>query len=50
MIANMTENEKAKRDVIEAVFYNDEYGYGSKLNTLKYAKQINRNITMDDIN
>ena len=46
----MTENEKAKRDAIEAVFDNDEYGYGSKLNTLKYAKQINRNITMGDIN
>ena len=46
----MSEEEKAKQDVIEAVFYDDEYGYGSKINTLKYASQINKDITMDDIN
>jgi hypothetical protein len=34
----MTENEKANRAVIEAVFYDDEYGYGSKINTLKHAR------------
>ena len=45
----MTEEEKAKYHVIEAVLYDDEHGYGSKLNTLRYAKQINRNIAMDDI-
>ena len=39
IIANMTEEEKAKHDVIEAGVYDDEHGYGSKLNTLKYAKQ-----------
>ena len=37
----MTEEEKAKHDVIEAVVYGDEKGYGSKLNTLKHVKQIN---------
>ena len=36
----MTEEEKAKHDVIETAFYDDEHGYGSKLNTLKHAKQI----------
>ena len=36
----MPEEEKAKRDVLEATFYDDEHGYGSKLNTWKYAKQI----------
>ena len=46
----MSEEEKAKQAVIEAVNYDDEYGYGGKLNTLRYAKQINKNITMDDIN
>ena len=45
----MTEEEKAKHNVIEAVFYDEEYGYGSKINTLKYARQINKYITMDDI-
>ena len=35
---------KAKQDIIESAFYDDEKGYGSKLNTLKYAKQINKNI------
>ena len=44
----MSEEEKAKQDIIEAVFYADEYGYGSKVNTLKYARQTNTNITMDD--
>ena len=37
----MTE-EKAKQNVIESVFYDDGYGYGSKVNTLKHARQINR--------
>ena len=46
----MAEDEKAKQEVIEAILYDDEYGYGSKLNTFKYAKQINKNVTMDDIN
>ena len=46
----MTEEDKAKQDVIESVFYDDEYGYGSRLNTLKCAKTINKNNTMDDIN
>ena len=44
----MTEEEKAKRDVIGAVFYDDEHGYGSKLNTLKHAGEINNDIIMDD--
>ena len=46
----MTEEENAKHAVIEAFFYDDEKGYGNKLNTLKHAKQINTNITMDDTN
>ena len=50
IITNMSEEEKAKQDVIEAVFYDDKYAYGIKINTLKYAKQINKNITIDDIN
>ena len=50
IVANMSEEDKAKHDVIEAVFYDEEHGYGSKLNTLKYAKQINKHITMDYIN
>ena len=29
----MTEEEKAKHDIIEAIFYDDEKGYGSKGNT-----------------
>ena len=45
----MTEEDKTKLDVFEAVFYDDEYGYGSTVNTLKHARQINRNIIMDDI-
>jgi len=36
----MTEEEKAKHDALEATFYDHEHGYGSKLNTLKYAEQI----------
>ena len=46
----MSEDEKAKQDVIDAVFYDDKHGYGSKLNTLKYAKQRNKHITVDDVN
>ena len=46
----MTEEDKAKHDVIEAVFYDEEYGYGSNINTLNHARQINKRITMDDIN
>ena len=49
-ITNMSEEEKAKHDVLEAVFYDDEYGYGSKINTLNHAKQTNKDITMDDRN
>jgi hypothetical protein len=45
----MTDEEKSKHDVIEAVFYDDEKGYGSKLNILRHAIQINKDITMDDI-
>ena len=50
IIANMSEEDKANHDAIEAVSYDEEHGYGSKLNTLTYAKQINKHITMDDIN
>jgi len=28
----------------------NEYGYGRKMNTSKYARQINKNITRDGIN
>ena len=49
VITKMTEEDKAKQDIIEAIFYAEEYGYGNKINTLKYARQININITMDDI-
>ena len=31
----MTEEAKANQDILEAVFYDEEYGYGSKTNTLK---------------
>ena len=31
--------KKKKQDVIETAFYDDEYGYGSKINTLKHARQ-----------
>ena len=41
MITNMSEEDKANQDVIEAGFYDDEYGYGSKTNTLKHARQTN---------
>ena len=40
---------QAKHDVIEAGFYDGEYVYGGKINTLKHAKQINKNIIKDDI-
>ena len=46
----MSEEEKATHDVVEAVLYDDEYGYGSKINTLQHAKQIHENIIMGDIN
>ena len=46
----MSQDEKTKHDIIEAVFYDDEHGYGSKTNTLKHAKEIDKSITMDDIN
>ena len=45
----MNEEDTANHDVIEAVFYDEEHGYGNKLNTLKYAKQMNKDITMDGI-
>ena len=45
----MSEEEKVKQDVIEAVFYDDEYVYGSKTNTVKQARQIHKNIILDDI-
>ena len=35
---------------LKQFFNDDEYGYGSKINTLKHAKQISKHITMDDIN
>ena len=41
----MSEEDKAKRDIIEAVFNDEEYGYVSKINTLKHAREINRNIS-----
>ena len=47
---NRSEEDKAEQDKIEAVFYDDEYGYGSKLNTLKHAREMNVNILVDDIN
>ena len=50
IITKMTEEDKAKQDIIEPVFYVEEYGYGSKINTFKYARQINKDIIMDDIN
>ena len=46
----MIEEDKAKQDVIGSVLYDEEYGYGSKINSLKHARQINEGITMDDIN
>jgi len=46
----MSEEEKAKHNVFEAVFYDDEYGYRSKINTLNHAKQTNKDISMDDRN
>ena len=46
----MIHEDKAKQDIIESVFYDDEYGYGSKVNTLKHAREIHKNIILDDIN
>ena len=46
----MSEEDNAKQYIIGAVFYDDEYGYGSKINILKRARQINTNITTDDMN
>ena len=46
----MRQEDKTKRDVIEAVFYDDDHGYGSKANTLKHATEIDKSITMDAIN
>ena len=34
----MSDEDKAKQDIIEAVVYDHEYGYGNKINTLKHAK------------
>ena len=36
--------------MIEAAFDGDGYGYGSKINTFNHAKQINKNVAIDDIN
>ena len=36
----MSDEDKANQDIIESIFYDDEYGYGSKLNTLKHAREI----------
>ena len=46
----MSEEDKAKQDIIEAVFYDEEYGEGSNINTWKHAREINENIIIDDIN
>ena len=43
----MSDEDKAKQAIIESVFYDDEYGYGSKLNTFKHAREIHKNITVD---
>ena len=45
----MSEESKAKQDTLDAFFYDEEYGYGSRINTLKYVRQIHKYITMDDI-
>ena len=34
----MSKEEQAKQYVIYALLYDDEYGYGSKTNTLKRAR------------
>ena len=34
----MSDEDKAKQDIIESVFYDDEYGNVSKINTLKHAR------------
>ena len=46
----MSQEDKTKQGVIEAVFYDDGHGYGSKANTLKHATEIDKSITMDAIN
>jgi hypothetical protein len=38
----MSEVDKAKHGIIEAVFYDDDKGNGSKSTTLKHAKQIHK--------
>ena len=34
----MSEEDKAKHDIIEAVFCDEENGFGSKIKTLKHAR------------
>ena len=46
----MSDTQKAKQDIIEAVFFDVDEGYSSKSNTLKQARKIDKSITMDDIN
>ena len=40
----MNDEDKENQDIIESIFYDDEYGYVSKLKTLKHAREINKNI------
>ena len=40
--AGLSEVDKAKHEIIEAVFHDDDNGYGSKSTTLKHATQIHR--------
>ena len=47
IIPSMSDDETAKHDVIEAVFYDEEHGYVCKSNT--DAKHISKSSTMDDI-
>ena len=49
ILRSMSEEDKAKQDMIEAVFYDEEYGFGSKIKTLKHAREINENIIINDI-
>jgi hypothetical protein len=42
IIADMSEVDKAKHGIIEAFFYDDDKGNGSKSTTLKHAKQIHK--------
>ena len=44
----MSEEGKAKQEIIDAIFYDDECGYGIKSNTLKHARE--KYIIIDDIN